>query len=203
MLPFRPVQGGGLLVVGVALLLGIACEHRETSEEQGTQDASEGPTPTHVSWDAEFSMIEGGRRRAAIAADRMERYVTEDSTYSVWRSRGDTGRVRTYLFDEEGDSSATVTADSVLFFTREGRFEAFGDVVVITQSEKRLESEHLTWDQPSRKIRTQRFVHITTPTEVVQGNGLVADEDLETYQIGRFAAEVDVESEETDGEDDE
>jgi hypothetical protein len=29
----------------------------------------------------------------------------------------------------------------------------------------------------------------------VRGNGLVADEDLETYQIGRFTAEVDVDEE--------
>lgn len=190
-----PVLGGWLLIVGFALFLGLACEHREQSEDRTSSEASDGPTPTHVSWGAEFSMNKEGRRRAVISADRMERYVTEDSTYSVWRTTGDSARVRTYLFDEKGDSSATVTADSVLFFAREGRFEAFGDVVVVTESDKRLESEHLTWNQPDRKIRTRRFVHITTPTEVVQGNGLVADEDLETYQIGRFRAEVDVEEE--------
>jgi len=38
-------------------------------------------------------------------------------------------------------------------------------------------------------------VRIRTPTEVVQGNGLVADEDLETYQLGRFSAEVEVNDE--------
>ncbi len=198
MIALRPVQVGGLLIVGVVLFLGLACEHRERTEGQRSTDTSDGPTPTHVSWGAEFSMNEAGRRRAAISADRMERYVTEDSTYSVWRTTSDSERVRTYLFDEQGDSSATVTADSVLFFAREGRFEAFGNVVVVTESDKRLESEHLTWNQADRRIRTRRFVHITTPTEVVQGNGLVADEDLETYQIGRFRAEVDVE-EEDDG----
>lgn len=195
MMPFRAGQVGWLLAVGVVLVVGMGCEHREASDSQSSPDTTRGPTPTHVSWGAEFSMIEDGRRRAVISADRMERYVTEDSTYSVWRTLNDSGRVRTYLFDEKGDSSATVTADSVLFFTREGRFEAFGNVVVVTQTDKRLESEHLTWHQPDRTIRTQRFVHITTPTEVVQGNGLVADEDLETYQIGRFSAEVEVESE--------
>lgn len=200
MIPFRPRQGGWLVVLGLAFILGVACQHREASEEQTSADTTGGPTPTHISWGAEFSMNEEGHRRAVIAADRMERYVTEDSTYSVWRTRSDSGRVRTYLFDEQGDSSATVTADSVLFFAQEGRFEAFGNVVVVTESNKRLESEHLTWDQADRKIRTQRFVHITTPTEVVQGNGLVAAEDLETYQIGRFTAEVEVQSEDTSAE---
>ena len=131
----------------------------------------------------------------------MEQYRTGDSTYSVWRTMNDTARVQVYLFDGQGDSSATVTADSLVFQDQKGLLDAYGNAVVVTQSNKRLESEHLTWDQEDRMIRTQRFVRIRTPTEVVQGNGLVAEEDLETYQIGRFSAEVEVDKEE-DGSDD-
>jgi LPS export ABC transporter protein LptC len=139
-------------------------------------------------------MNESGTRRAIIRADRMEQYDTDDSTYSVWRTLDDTTRVRSYVF-EKGDSSATIIADSVVFFNEEGRFEAYGNVVVLTNEGRRLESEHLTWNQFDRTIRTRRFVHITTPTEDVRGNGLVAEEDLETYQIGRFTAEVEVDEE--------
>ncbi len=124
----------------------------------------------------------------------MEQYRTDDSTYSVWRTLSDTARVRSQVY-EEGDSSATIIADSVVYFSEDGRFEAYGDVVVETVEDRRLESEYLTWYQFDRTIRTPRFVHITTPTEDVRGNGLVADEDLETYQIGEFTAEVDVDDE--------
>jgi len=137
-------------------------------------------------------MSEEGRSRAVINAPRMEQYRTSDSTYSVWRSMRDTARVRLYLYDSEGDSSATLTADSVVFEDRKGLLNAYRNVVVITESNKRLQTEHLVWRQADRKIRTRRFVRIRTPTEVVQGNGLVADEDLETYQLGRFEAEVEV-----------
>lgn len=127
----------------------------------------------------------------------MEQYRSEDSTYSVWSTVSDSSRVHSYVFDEEGDSSATITADSVVFYNEDGRFEAYDNVIVQTVEGRRLESEHLTWNQFDRKIRTRRFVHITTPTEDVRGNGLVADEDLATYQIGEFTAEVDVEEDET------
>lgn len=129
----------------------------------------------------------------------MEQYRTADSSYSVWRSMNDTARVRVYLF-EQGDSSATVTADSLVFQDQKGVLDAYRNVVVVTESNKRLETEHLIWNQSDRKIRTRRFVRIQTPTEVVQGNGLVADEDLETYQLGRFSAEVEVEDENKEGE---
>lgn len=184
------------LVAGVLVvfLAGGGCERRGTSE-RAPAESEEGPTPTHVSWDAQFTMSEGGRPRAVIAAPRMEQYRTSDSTYSVWRSMSDTTRVRLYLYDVEGDSSATLTADSLLFQDRKGVLDAYKNVVVVTESNKRLQTEHLTWRQADRKIRTRRFVRIRTPTEVVQGNGLVADEDLETYQLGQFEAEVEVDEE--------
>jgi len=179
----------GLLLCGIS----FGCEYRDRAEEGRIPPDSLRPGgPSQVTWKARFVMHEEGKRRAIIRADRMEQYETDDSTYSVWRTLDDSSRVRSFVF-EEGDSSATITADSVAFFNEEGRFEAYGEVVVLTTEGRRLESEHLTWDQFDRKIRTQRFVHITTPTEDVQGNGLVADEDLATYQIGEFTAEVEVE----------
>jgi LPS export ABC transporter protein LptC len=186
-----------LLVCFVALVgLSVGCEFQaQTDAPSLSPDSARANAPSQVTWDARFTMNKGGKHRAIIRAERMEQYQTEDSTYSVWRSLSDSGRVHSYVFDMEGDSSATIVADSVVFFNQEGRFEAYGDVVVVTAENRRLESEHLTWNQFDRTIRTRRFVHITTPTEDVRGNGLVADEDLETYQIGRFQAEVDVDDE--------
>jgi hypothetical protein len=109
-------------------------------------------------------------------------------------------RVRTVLFDIRGDSSAVLRADRIVYYEKERRYDAFGNVIVVTTDGKRLESEKLTWLEEAREIRTRRFVRITTPTEQVQGNGLVADEDLETYQIGRFTAEVEVGSEDASAE---
>lgn len=189
-----------VLVTGLlaTLFAGGGCEHRTGTGDESSPASEEGPTPTHVSWDAQFRMSEGGRPRAVINAPRMEQYRTSDSTYSIWRSMSDTARVRLYLYDPEGDSSATLTADSLVFQDRKGLLDAYRNVVVVTENDKRLETEHLVWRQADRKIRTRRFVRIRTPTEVVQGNGLVADEDLETYQLGRFEAEVEVDNEESE-----
>ena len=193
--PFAPLpaaRGGALLVlvVGLAATLG-GCEYRSRSSQAVPSDSLRTRGPSQITWDATYSVNEDGRRRARIRAARMEQYRFEDSTYSVWRTLSDTGRVRSYVY-EEGELSATITADSVVYYSEEGRFEAYGNVFVRTDENRRLESEHLTWHQFDRTIRTRRFVHIRTPSEDVRGNGLVADEDLETYQIGEFTAEVEV-----------
>jgi LPS export ABC transporter protein LptC len=190
------MNGGCAVLFFLCLIVSTGCEHRTRTETNTPPpDSLQQNRPSQVTEDPRFAMNQSGRRRAFIQADLMKQYRTDDSTYSVWRTLDDSSRVQSFVFDEAGDSSATITADSVVFFNREGRYEAYGNVVVVTDEGRRLESEHLTWDQSDRIIRTKRFVHIRTPTEDVRGNGLVADEDLETYQIGRFTAEVDVDEE--------
>ena len=193
-------MGGPTVRCGLAALLLAAglvgCEYRSRTDDAPPLDSLQQTGPAQVAWGAQFAVNEEGRRRAVIRADKMEQYRTPDSSYSVWQTLSDTGRVRSYVF-EKGDSSATIIADSVRYYNADGRYEAYGNVIVQTTSGRRLESEHLTWDQFDRKIRTRRFVEITTPTEIVRGNGLVADEDLETYQIGRFTAQVEVEDDTT------
>jgi len=180
--------------LAVCLVASVGCEHRTGGGPPAT-DSVRSPGPSQSTWDAHFTMKKDGRRRAIIAAERMDQYETDDSTYSVWRTLDDTSRVRSYVFDEQGDSSATILADSVVFYNHKGQFEAYGNVILTTDEGRRLESEHLLWSQGDRAIRTDRFVYITTPTETVRGNGLAAEEDLATYQIGEFTAEVDVDEE--------
>ena len=133
-------------------------------------------------------------RRVEIIAGYMGRYEQGDSSYQVLRSAegGDASDVLIHLYDARGDSSATLTAARVVYYEKQQRFEASGNVQVVTPDGSRLETEALTWSENDRKLRTNRFVHITTARETVQGRGLVAEEDLSSYQIGRFTARLDV-----------
>lgn len=151
--------------------------------------------PAHLSSDARFSVYDDNEPRAEIVAAHMAHYDEEDSTYTVFQggsSRAE-GRVRAYVFDENGDSSAVITADEMIYYDEESRFEARGQVVVETTDGKHLESEHLTWHEDERKIRTPEFVRITTPKDQVQGYGLEADENLASYKLADVTGETTVE----------
>lgn len=145
---------------------------------------------SHVPQESDESLL-----RMEIMADYMARYELPDSSYQLLTGHppGAGNRVRVLLYDERGDSSATVTADRVLYFDQDNSFEAHGEVVVETRQARRLETEALRWRAEDREVETQSFVVIMTPDEQVQGYGLVADEDLSTYRIGRFTARVSVE----------
>lgn len=153
--------------------------------------------PDQESWDVRLGLSEGGRPRSQILAPYMAKYEREDSSYALLRPYADNleGRVTAYLFDEQGDSSATLDANRMLYFDEDGRFEARGNVVVVTREGKRLESEHLVWHEADREVRTPGFVKITTPTERIQGYGLVSDENLDRYALSRVTGQVIVEDE--------
>lgn len=191
------------LILGLVALtltfLGCGRRAASTASTEGVDEAA----PQQISHEAHFVMRHGSQRRAAIAAGRMEQYNRGDSTFALLVGTPDsTARppdggspeskrhVTAWLFDAAGDSSAVLTADSLIYYDQRGQFDAFGDVLVVTQDQKRLRSAYLTWDEADRKIRTDRFVRITTPSERVEGYGLVADENLDTYQIGRFTAQI-------------
>ena len=194
------------LVLTLLLLLTAACERRAETPTLAEVRAEGGPD--QESWGVHFYVTQvpigsdESRIRVEMLADYMAQYEREDSTYQLLRGHPDSlnRRVVAYLYDDQGDSSATLTADRVYYFDQEKRFEAQGNVVVVTREDKRLESEKLVWFEDQRKIRTQSFVSIVSPREQVQGYGLVADEDLKTYQIGRFTAQVTLDEEEEEGE---
>ncbi|NNF04414.1 MAG: LPS export ABC transporter periplasmic protein LptC, partial [Rhodothermales bacterium] len=101
-------------------------------------------------------------------------------------------RVRVDLFDESGDSSAVVFADRITYFERERRFDARGGVQAHTPDDKHLFSEHLSWSEADRRIRTPGFVRIRMPDRTLSGYGLTADEDLQNYSIARASGAVEV-----------
>jgi len=180
------------------LVLFMGCEHREGVPSEALENDTD-RRPVQITHDPHVVLHEGRRERAILQAPRMLQYETPDSSYAVLRGpRGDSTRVHVQLFTPEGDSSATIESDSLLYFSKEGRADAYGSVAIRTPENRQLYSEHVVWRQNDRKVRSSRFVRIVTPNETLNGRGLVAEEDLSSYQIGRFDAEVDLDDEEDD-----
>lgn len=183
-------------------LFGLACsEHAVPPSMDDVRAESE---PTQESWGVHYVISEAesrngeSRPRLEILADYMASYETPDSAYTVMQSTTAGRRVLAHIFDEAGDTSATVNAERLILHEDDRRFEAMDDVVVVTPNDKRLESEHLVWLEDDRKIRTPGFVRIVTPSERVQGYNLLADEDLESYTLARVTGQVTIEEAEDD-----
>jgi lipopolysaccharide assembly outer membrane protein LptD (OstA) len=140
-----------------------------------------------------------GLDRAHLTAPYLARFETQDSTYALLQAdpdRPDSSGARAVhvdLFDDQGEPSAVVDAQRLVYQDEQQRFVAQGRVLVVTVEGRRLESEEVRWDEASRELRADGFVRITAPDEAFEGYGLVAAEDLSTYELARVTGQAEVE----------
>ena len=130
-----------------------------------------------------------------IEAPVMRTFETEDSTYTILDRDESPEQVLVRLFDETGNPSAQLRANTVLRLDDGASYEARGDVLVVTEDDRRLQTEQLYWYEIERTIRTEGFVTIDTPSEQIRGYDLVADENLATYQLNRVTGRASVKDE--------
>jgi hypothetical protein len=75
------------------------------------------------------------------------------------------------------------------------------DSVMLKDKEgKILQTELLTWDEETDRIFTDKFVKITTPTEILYGDGLEANQDFTRYEIKNIKGRIKIEDGEKQNE---
>jgi hypothetical protein len=160
------------------------------------QSLLEAEGPTSESWDPVMHISENGLPRLKMTAAYMARFETQDSTYLVLSALSDSsGQVRVDIFDTQGDSSATVYANRILYFERDRRFEANGHITVQARDDRWLFAEHLAWSEKTARIQTPGFSTIKTPKQTLSGYGLDADENLYDFSMARVSGTVITEDE--------
>lgn len=90
------------------------------------------------------------------------------------------------IYDSLGVKTTSLVADRGQNDIKSHTFRVTGNVVVINFKEgTKLETEVLNWDQASETIFTDTLtpVVITTPTDVINANGLTANQDFSEYEI--------------------
>ncbi len=179
----------------------LAACSRPAAPPAAMKDIRSEADPVQESWGAEYYVTEttpgneSSRPRLKMRADHMATFEAGDSTWTVLQSDSTGGRVTVLLYDEAGDSSATVFADRVTLLDNKRRFEATGNVEVRARGDKALWSEHLVWLEREEALRTPGFVRISTPDEQVQGYALEADERLDEYTLRSMTGRVTVREE--------
>jgi LPS export ABC transporter protein LptC len=167
-----------LLIVSFAsvVAVSIGCEH-----DQPVQRSADDPyltAPLHASSDLRVRFYDSSRVRAELTA----------GTASVFEDRHETdlgGGVRVVFFDRTtGKQAAVLTADSAIIDDRSKDMTAIGNVVVVSDSTRtKLQTSRLVWDEATERIRTTEAVRITSPTEVIEGQGLISDQFLTDYRL--------------------
>jgi LPS export ABC transporter protein LptC len=96
------------------------------------------------------------------------------------------------FFNELGEQNSSLVAEYALQMVAKNLWEARGDVVVINSKGEQLNTEKLFWDSRKEIIYSDEFVKITTPEQVIMGEGFTADQNFEEYEINRPTGTINI-----------
>jgi LPS export ABC transporter protein LptC len=95
------------------------------------------------------------------------------------------------FYDLNGQETSHLVAKSAVREQGRKLITARDSVVLTTVKNELLETEELIWDEKEEKLKTQKFVKVTSPDEVIYGFGLEANQDFTYWKIlvpqGRIA----------------
>ncbi len=176
------MKTAGLLCCMAALVFGLAACGGKTKPPVATSVPEE--LPDQESWTSTVTFSDSGQVRAILRAGHIRMYKSRSETLI------DSGLVVDF-FGRDGEHTSTLTAKRGRVDDEYKDLEAFENVVFRSDSGTVVETEYILWENINRRVRGDRFVTITSPTEKLQGYGFEADQDLKNYTVyGKVTGEA-------------
>ena len=161
-------------VFAVAVAAGVsACDDNKATPVIAKPSIAD--TADQVMYGTQFHLTDKGLSRAELMADTA--YFFEDNT------RVELRKVETTFYTTSGARDAYLTANQGTYRTRAGIMIARGDVVVITEEGRRLETPELRYDQTMNEIASDSAFVITEPGRSLEGIGFRSDPNMQNVQI--------------------
>ncbi len=119
-----------------------------------------------------------GNVKARLFADH---YIKNSGAHPPYTAMN--GHFKVEYYNDSGVIQQILTADSCRYYENEGNVIVWGNVVVLTTKGEKMTTEELVWNRSAEKIFSEKRVHISTGTEVLEGTGFEANQDFSWYQI--------------------
>ena len=163
------------------ILFSFACE--EKIKPTITSTGTSKDVPSQESWNAKIVFSDSGKISAILHAGHIAMFENKRETILD-------SNVRVDFYDEHEHHTSVLTAKRGKVNDVTHDFEAYENVVVVSDSGSTLKTEVLFWDNFRQKIHTDKFVDINSPTEHIQGVGLESDQNLKHYTIKRVTGQA-------------
>ncbi len=173
-----------LTAAGLCLLLVLAaCAQEPETSVVKTEKGSAGERPAQQFFDYRLIESQAGVKQWILQSDEMQKFTGQRDVIL--------GVVLMDFF-QEGEHFSVLTADSGRANLQTKNIHTWGNVVVVTDDGRRLETEDLYFSNETELIHNDVFNRFTRDGDVMTGIGLEATPDLEYIELKReVKAEVD------------
>jgi LPS export ABC transporter protein LptC len=138
--------------------------------------------PAQESWNVNLVISSEGRTRTLISA----RHAAEYRKGEKREIRVD-GGVDVQMFNRNGTSTRITAGRGIVHDNQD--IEAFDNVVIRSDEDTVIRTEHITRSFRDGMIRSDKYVTITSPSRTIRGYGFESDGAMKRYRIFHASGE--------------
>ena len=146
--------------------------------------------PLESGKNVQITYSDSAQIKIKIYGEQMDKYIGKRQCTEMPKG------VKINFFNNELRVISELTSKYAIRYDTEAKMEARKDVVVTNDKGERLNTEQLIWDEAKKIIYTKAPVRVTTPKEIILGEGLEATEDFSKYVIKNITGTINVEENE-------
>lgn len=166
----------------VGLVFIMACENNIVKpEEIITND----DTKVEIASDVEMLYSDSAIVRVRIKAPTLLNHIDKSNPKKEFPDG-----IAVDFFNKRQQVSSRLTAKYAVQIEYKNIVVVRDSVVVYSANNERLKTEALTWNDFKEEVYTNRFVEITTPTEVIKGYGFKSDQNFTNWEIKKVTGQV-------------
>lgn len=166
--------------ISISLLLAIsllqACKNDNIEKIQILTAADN--LPVEVGTNILLNYTDSGLVKAKVFAPTMERFDNDKSNQSIMKKG-----ITAYFYNPQKKITSYIKSKYAIRDDRARTMTVKNDVIVVNIKGDTLRTETLVWDEKTNKISTQDAVKITTPDEIIYGDGLESNTEFSQYKI--------------------
>ena len=135
--------------------------------------------PDQESWNSTIFFSDSGKIKAILYAGHL-------SVFSRLKETLMDDNIKIDFYNENNVKTTTLTAKRGRVDEKTNNLYAIDSVVAINDSGIVIRTDEMMWRNKDQKIISEKYVTITSPTEIIEGYGFESDQNLRNYVIYRI-----------------
>lgn len=137
-------------------------------------------TPTMITDSVNSFVSDSGITRYQIEAPKWLMFDDADEPYWLFPQG-----LKLKQFDDSMQMASTLICDTARYFSGKKLWKLDGNVRMRNIGGDKFLTDQLFWNQNSRKVYSDSFIHIERADRIIEGYGFVSNEEITIYTIRR------------------
>lgn len=172
-----------LPILVVTALIAVAtfvtsCSEEKLSTEADVKDPAS--VPTMLTRDVSTLISDSGYTRYRITSPIWLMY--EDRADACWKFPEG---LQLEKYDNHMKVNASIVCDSATYFSQRRVWRLDGNVRMLNTAGDKFLTQQIFWDQDSRTVYSDSFIHIERSNRIIEGYGFTSNEQMTNYVVNK------------------